>query len=412
MMGFEGNMKKIDLQQAISIAYKYYQSKQYSQVKHILQPLIQHGVQSIDIYYFMAAAHYCLDEYEQAVEAYHRGIQMNPDFAILHAGLGNAYVQLKFYEAAINSYNQALTINPDYLDIYYNQVYVYSITGQADNAITVCGRVLDKECNSDSLGIALESKYDRSNPSPAYLSHIDMYSKLHIDGDLENKVHAEMVYTGKSVVPWITAIKDLITLTNSKTLLDYGSGKGFQYKSMLLEDKDQIKYQSLQKYWNVSEIYCYDPGYPSYQKLPQKQYDAVVLTDVLEHCRQEDIKWILADIFSLARKFVFANIACYKARQILPNGDNAHCTIRPTAWWNSVLHLVASNYPEVKYSVLVEFIWTDINGEGSVFQMLSNYGSFDKVLDFSSVTIVEADENLVPYVPYSVHVDSKGILYR
>ena len=140
-MGFEGNMKKIDLQQAISIAHKYYQSKQYSQVKHILQPLRQHGVQSIDIYYFMAAAHYCLDEYEQAVEAYHCGIQMNPDFAILHAGLGNAYVQLKFYDAAINSYNQALTINPDYLDIYYNQVYVYSITGQADNAITVCGRV-------------------------------------------------------------------------------------------------------------------------------------------------------------------------------------------------------------------------------------------------------------------------------
>ena len=239
-----------------------------------------------------------------------------------------------------------------------------------------------------------------------------MYSKLHIDGDLENEVHAEMVYAGKSMVPWITAIKDLIALTNSKTLLDYGSGKGFQYESMLLEDKDQMKYQSLQKYWNVSEIYCYDPGYPSYQKLPRKQYDAVVLTDVLEHCRQEDIKWILAEIFSLARKFVFANIACYKARQILPNGDNAHCTIRPTAWWNSVLHLVASNYPEVKYCVLVEFIWPDINGEGSVFQMLSNCDSFDKVLDFSSVTIVEADENLVPYVPYSVRVDSKGILYR
>ena len=73
------------------------------------------------------------------------------------------------------------------------------------------------------------------------------------------------------------------------------------------------------------------------------------------------------------------------------------------------MHLVASNYPEVKYSVLVEFIWTDINGEGSVFQMISNCSSFDKVLDFSSVTIVEADENLVPYVPYSVSVDSKGI---
>ena len=64
------------------------------------------------------------------------------------------------------------------------------------------------------------------------------------------------------------------------------------------------------------------------------------------------------------------------------------------------------------FTILVELIWTDISGEGSVFQMISNCSSFDKVLDFSSVTIVEADENLVPYVPYSVRVDSKGILYR
>ena len=261
-------MKKIDLQQAISIAYKCYQSKQYKKVKHILQQFIQNGVQSIDIYYFMAASHYCLDEYEQAAEAYRRAIRINPDFAILHFGLGNTYVRLRLYDAAVNSYNQALTINPDYLDVYHNLIYVYSVTGQADNAITICGQILDRECNSDSLEIALESNYDRSAPSPAYLSYIDMYSKLHIDGDLENKVTPEMAYAGKSIVPWIATIKDLITLTNSKTLLDYGSGKGFQYKSMLLEDRNQMKYKSLQEHWNISEVYCYDPGYSPYQKLP------------------------------------------------------------------------------------------------------------------------------------------------
>ena len=89
----------------------------------------------------------------------------------------------------------------------------------------------------------------------------------------------------------------------------------------------------------------------------------MILTDVLEHCYQEDVKWVLTENFSLARKFVFANIACYRARQILPNGDNAHCTIRPATWCDSVLDLVASNYPEVKYCVLVEFIWCDIKGE-------------------------------------------------
>ena len=103
---------------------------------NILQQFIQNGVQSIDIYYFMAASHYCLDEYEQAVEAYRRAIQINPDFAILHFGLGNTYVRLRLYDAAVNSYNQALTINSDYLDVYHNLIYVYSITGQADNALT------------------------------------------------------------------------------------------------------------------------------------------------------------------------------------------------------------------------------------------------------------------------------------
>ena len=61
-------------------------------------------------------------------------------------------------------------------------IYVYSITEQAENAIIICGQILDGECNSDSIEIALESKYDRSAPSLAYLSYVGMYRKLHIDG--------------------------------------------------------------------------------------------------------------------------------------------------------------------------------------------------------------------------------------
>ena len=118
-------MKKIGSQQAISMAHKHYQLKQYVQVKRILQLFIQRGVQNVDVCYFMASAHYCLNEYEQVVEAYRCGIK----------------------------------INPDYLDVYYNLVYVYSATGQADNAIILCGQILDKECNADSLEIVLESKY-------------------------------------------------------------------------------------------------------------------------------------------------------------------------------------------------------------------------------------------------------------
>ncbi len=92
-------------------------------------------------------------------------------------------------------------------------------------------------------------------------------------------------------------MKSLITLTGSRTLLDYGSGKGLQYKKMLLEDGSQIKYNCLQVYWGIDEIYCYDPAYFLHKKLPQKQYDSVLVTDVLEHCHQEDVKWIIDEIF-------------------------------------------------------------------------------------------------------------------
>ena len=43
--------------------------------------------------------------------------------------------------------------------------------------------------------------------------------------------------------------------------------------------------------------------------------------------------WILGELFGFARKFVYANVACFPARKCLPSGGNAHCTIRPVKWW-------------------------------------------------------------------------------
>ena len=202
-----------------------------------------------------------------------------------------------------------------------------------------------------------------------------MYNKLHIDGDFEDGIRPEAMYMGISTILWIVAIKDLVDLTDSNTLLEYGSGKGIQYKTVLPEDENHVVYQKLKDYWKANEIYCYDPAYPPHQSLPNQQFDGVISTDVLEHCHQEDMKWIINEIFSLARRFVFANIACYRASKSLPNGKNAHCTIRPSVWWDVVLKSIAQNYPEVRYCMLVKYIWSDIKGDEPVFQVLSNLKS-------------------------------------
>ena len=366
-------MTKISSEQAIQVALKCYQSKHYKQTTKILQRLVQHGVQDDRIYLLMGNVHYCLSQYQLATQAYLNGIQMDTNSAVLHANLGNAYVQQGLYDNAIDSYVRAITINPDFPEVRINLIYVYSSAQQMENAIRMCGQVLDNRCNSSSLEVALKSEYTRHNPSPIYPLLIDMYNKLHVDGDLDSKESSQEVYSGKSIVPWISTIKELIASTDSHTLLDYGSGKGLQYQNLLLEDKNQSRYRGLQDYWKLDEVYCYDPAYPPYQRFPEKQYDAVISMDVLEHCPQEDIKWIVDEIFSLAEKFVFINAACYPAARLLPNGENAHCTVRPGVWWEKILQSVMFNYPDVMYCFLVEYFYLDVVKKKRIFQILSNF---------------------------------------
>ncbi len=53
------------------------------------------------------------EEYERAVEAYRRALEMDPGHAQARAGLGDALYRLQRYEEAIDSMQQALALQPD-----------------------------------------------------------------------------------------------------------------------------------------------------------------------------------------------------------------------------------------------------------------------------------------------------------
>ena len=141
----------------------------------------------------------------------------------------------------------------------------------------------------------------------------------------------------------------------AKTLLDYGAGKGMQYQPMQIIAEGIGEWPSIQTFWGVDEIYCYDPAYTPFNQLPNKKFDGVISTDVLEHCPEEDIPWILDEIFGYATRFVFANVACYPAKKRLPNGENAHCTIREPEWWQRLLSEVSSKHAGIKWEVWVQY---------------------------------------------------------
>ena len=94
---------------------------------------------------------------------------------------------------------------------------------------------------------------------------------------------------------------------------------------------------------------CYDPGYAPFAAPIEEEYDGVVCTDVLEHVADDDIPWVLDELFRHARDFVYAVAACYRAHKTLPNGENAHVTLRPTSWWRDQMEAASRRHERVEW---------------------------------------------------------------
>jgi hypothetical protein len=50
----------------------------------------------------------------------------------------------------------------------------------------------------------------------------------------------------------------------------------------------------------------------------------------------------------LANKLLIVNVACYKAAALLPNGENAHVTVRSPDWWKGAFDTISSNHPNIQ----------------------------------------------------------------
>jgi hypothetical protein len=196
--------------------------------------------------------------------------------------------------------------------------------------------------------------YSRSNPSARYRELTALYRSLHREGEKRLGLTPEETYPGVSLLPHVKRIKELIKRTGAATLLDYGCGKGMQYEPHRLTVPGEGVFDGVIEYWDIDELRCYDPCYERYCTLPEGRFDGVISTDVLEHCTEDDIPWIVDEMFAYARRFVFACIACYAAKTTLPNGENAHTTVHPFAWWQEIFSTAAARHPDVIWKIFAE----------------------------------------------------------
>ena len=108
----------------------------------------------------------------------------------------------------------------------------------------------------------------------------------------------------------------------------------------------------LHNWWGIDELQLYDPGVPEHSKLPTKKGDIVICTDVLEHIPEEDLDWIIREIFSLSNSTVFLNISCQLALKTFTTGkykgENVHVSVFDHEWWMNKVKDVWKDYKDLK----------------------------------------------------------------
>ena len=124
--------------------------------------------------------------------------------------------------------------------------------------------------------------FTERKPSARYQELLKQYQDFHTDsGETFLGIEAEDTYPGVSLIPHIHTVKALIEKTHSKTMLDYGAGKGRQYKSKIRVGGQPFK--NVPAFWGIGSVHCHDPAYPPFMELPKQKFHGVVCTDVLEH---------------------------------------------------------------------------------------------------------------------------------
>lgn len=126
--------------------------------------------------------------------------------------------------------------------------------------------------------------------------------------------------TGWRQAEWVREEMELVD--PCFTLLDYGCGNGSL----------RINLAQTGALWQ-KVMYEYDPGRGIQMAPVFTKVDLTTCIDVMEHVEEDKVAGVLADILSHTRQVALFLVSTTPAVHSLPDGRNAHITIKPTAWW-------------------------------------------------------------------------------
>ena len=175
---------------------------------------------------------------------------------------------------------------------------------------------------------------------------VKLYEKMAQEGyERTDGIEVKKAFSDFELRKFRNLVKDKILDNNIKTLLDYGGG-GSDWEKSNFEPSTG---ESAKNFFNLEQITKFEPAR---NLLDKKKSDCVVCMDVLEHIYIADIPNVVEELFELSNNLLIINVACYKAAAILPNGENAHITVRGPLWWKGVIDTIAIKYKDVEIMLI------------------------------------------------------------
>lgn len=187
--------------------------------------------------------------------------------------------------------------------------------------------------------------------SPKGLELIRLYEVMARDGFMRgDDVHVTDAFSDFQLRAYRQQLLPVLQHFNVRSLLDYGCG-GSDWQAAGF-DKESGK--SAAEYFALERALRYEPARGIDERAP---VDCVVSFDVLEHIFVSDVPAVLRDMFSYAGRLLLLNIACYPAAARLPNGENAHITVREPAWWKGMVDSIAVEFPATSVCLITSTAW-------------------------------------------------------
>lgn len=171
----------------------------------------------------------------------------------------------------------------------------------------------------------------------------------------------------RNLLPMYKTINSCINF-DLQSFLDYGCGRSNLCEIMKINKK--IK------------TYKYDPAIPEFNYIKKGlKVDLIANCDVMEHIPESEVDVLLEHMSNISQN-VFFNIYLKKATTYLPNGENAHCTIKPIYWWRKKIkkYFNTTTIVPTTYKNSVTIITWNISIINLLKVYLNNFNIFSQYL--------------------------------